>query len=182
MHSEVEKIDKSIAVLEKIARGMDPVTGEIIRENSFLNDPQIIRCFYFVTEVLKNVSKGAYSNHKPTEFIITEEQKKRVEFPQEKIGVNEFSKRINECLDLCFSKKLTGVELNRRLKKLGILSEEKAENGKTRTTVNDNSGEYGFEIEKRVYNGVEYEAVVINDSGKKYLLDNIESIMAVDAS
>ncbi len=182
MHSEIEKIEKSIAVLEKIARGVDPLSGEILRENSFLNDPKIIRCFYFVTEVLKNVSQGAYSNPKATEFVITGEQKKRVEFPEGKIGVNEFSKRVNECLDLCFSKRLTGVELNRRLKKLGVLSEEKTENGKTRTIVNDNSGKYGFEMEKRAYNGVEYEAVVMNDSGKKYLLDNIEAIMAMSIS
>ena len=182
MHSEMEKLEKSIIVLERIAKGIDPLTGEIIRENSFLNDPKIIRCFYYVAEVLRNASKGVYSNNKATEFIITDEQKKRVEFPQGKIGVNEFSKRVNECLDLCFSRKLTGVELNKRLKKMGVLGEEKMENGKTRTITNEDSIMYGFEMEKREYNGREYEAVVINDKGKKYLLDNIESIMLENAS
>jgi hypothetical protein len=32
-------------------------------------------------------------------------------------------------------------------------------------------------MENRKFNGVEYEMVVINDQGKKYLLDNIETIM-----
>ena len=182
MHSEMEKIEKSIIVLEKIANGIDPLTGEVIRESSFLNDPKIIRCFYFVAEVLKNVTKGSYSSNKATEFVITDEQKKQVQLPQGKIGVNEFSKRVNECLDLCYSKKLTGVELNKRLKKMGVLSEEKIEEGKTRTVTNDNSIMYGFEMEKREYNGREYDAVVLNDKGKKFLLDNIESIMAENVS
>lgn len=182
MHSEIEKIENSIVVLEKIAKGVDPLTGEIIGENSFLNDPQMIRCFYFIADMLRNVSKGVYSNHKATDFVITGEQKKRVEFPQGKIGVNEFSRRVNECLDLYYSKKLTGVELNRRLKKMGILSEEKADDGKTRTVINDSSVFYGFEMEKREYNGRTYDAVVINDKGKKYLLDNLEGIMAENVS
>lgn len=182
MHSEFEKIDKAKLVLQKIAKGVNPLTGEVIEKDSFLNDAKIIRCFYFVTEILDNVMKGAYNSrsNKLSEFIISPEQKSRVELPAGKIGVNEFSKCINSCLVLSTSKKLTGVELNKRLKKLGVLSEESTSGGKTRTVTNENSAGYGFETDKRNYNGVEYDAVVINDIGKKYLLDNIESIMAVE--
>lgn len=182
MHNDFEKIDKAKMVLLKIAKGVNPLTGEIIEGDSFLNDARIIRCFYYVSEILDNVINGAYSSRvsKSSQFIITPEQKERVEFPQDKIGVNEFSKCINTQIDLRVSKRLTGVELNKRLKKMGILSEESTVNGKTRTVVTENSSKYGFETEKRTYNGVEYDMVVINDKGKKYLLDNIESIMSTE--
>lgn len=181
--SEFEKIEKAKIILQKIAKGINPITGEQIEENSFLNDARIIRCFYFVAEVLDNVKNGVYSStkNKLKKFVITPEQKEKVEFPPNKIGVNEFSRCINASIDLSISKKLTGVELNNKLKKLGILSEETAEKGKTRTVINENSINYGFESERRIYNGVEYDMVVINDKGKKYLLDNIESIIGEES-
>ena len=175
--NEQQKIEKAKEILEKIAKGVDPLTGEQIEGESFLNDPRMIRCFYFVAEVLDNVNKGVYSSRRGGKFVITEEQKKMVEFPAENIGVNEFSKRINACIDPAVSKNLTGTELNKKLKKLGILSEEQYGEGKTRTTTNDRSAEFGFELEPKSYNGVEYNMVVINDIGKKYLLENIEQIM-----
>jgi hypothetical protein len=110
--------------------------------------------------------------------MITPAQKRAVKLTEGKIGVNEFSRCVNRCLDSASSKKLTGVEINKRLKKLGILSEEKLPDGKTRTTINAKSGEYGFEAERRTYKNEEYEKVVMNEAGKQYLLDNLETIMA----
>ena len=177
--NEFEKCENAKTVLERIAKGIDPLTGELISEDSFLQDPRIIRCFYFVTEIMDNVVNGTYSRggNRPSDFIITPEQKSNVILTDGKLGVNEFSKCINACIDASVSKKITGVELNRKLKKLGILSQEGTEDGKTRTITNEKSREFGFEMEKRNFNGVEYEKVLINDTGKKYLLDNLEAIM-----
>jgi len=184
MNEEFEKIQKARLVLQKIANGINPINGEKIEEESFLNDPRIIRCFYFVAEVLDNVTRGVYSSKRSEPrsrvFVITSEQKSKVRFPEGKIGVNEFSRCVNMCIDLNQSKRLTGVEINKRLKAMGILSEETTETGKTRTVINDNSINYGFESQRKSYNGVEYDMVVINDKGKKYLLDNIEVIMGAE--
>lgn len=179
MVDEFEKMEKAKNVLLKISKGVDPLSGEAIAENNFLNDPRIIRCFYFVTEVLDNVIQGVYrkTGSRLPDFIITPEQKQRVTFPEGKIGVNEFSRQINQYIDTNASKKLTGMEFNKKLKKMGILTDKIIENGKTRTVINPNSAKYGLEMENRKYNGMEYEMVVINDQGKKYLLDNIETIM-----
>ncbi|MCX7711427.1 MAG: hypothetical protein N2484_16425 [Clostridia bacterium] len=182
MIADYEKMEKAKNLLQKIAKGVDPLTGELIAEDSFLNDPRIIRCFYYVSEVLENVIQGAYSKSsgKNADFIITAEQKSRVVFSEGKIGVNEFSRCINQCIDASRSKKMTGVGLNKRLKKLGLLSEVETNDGKTRTVTNEQSAQYGIETEKRTFKGVEYDAVVINDQGKKYLLEHIEDIMKID--
>ena len=93
MYGEVEKIEKAKAVLEKIANGVNPLNGEQIQNDGLLNDARIVRCFYFITEVLDNVLKGTYSSrNRVSEFVITPEQKNNVVFPEGKIGVNEFSK------------------------------------------------------------------------------------------
>ena len=147
-----------------------------IEEGNFVNDPRLIRMFYFVAEVLDNVVKGNYSRGKVSEFIITGEQNDVV-FTEGNIGVNEIAKCINQQINPLMSKKVSGMAINNGLKRLGILSEAIDDLGKKRTTTNEKSVDYGFQLEKRNYNGVEYYMVVIDDKGKKYILDNIEEIM-----
>ncbi len=182
MISEFEKISKAKLVLEKVARGIDPLTGEEITEESFLHDPRISRCFTFVAEVLENVLNGVYSERasKIEQFVITPEQKASVVLTEGKIGLTEFTKCINECINLNFSKKLTNVELGKRLKKMGILGEVIGEKGKTRTVTNENSAAYGFETITRSFEEHEYQMVVINEQGKRYLMDHLEEIMSLE--
>lgn len=118
---DIDTLQKSKMVLEKIAKGVNPISGEAIDEVSFLNDPGVIRCFYSMAEVLENVMNGTMDPPvaRPQAFVITPEQKTKVVFPPVNIGVNEFSKCINACLSPGLSKKLTGAELNKRLKKAG---------------------------------------------------------------
>ncbi len=78
---------------------------------------------YELTELLSDLKQGKY-HQPPTKFLITDEQLKKVKLPEQAIGVNTFSKCINEVIDLHISKKLTGIELNQKLKKRGVLSEK----------------------------------------------------------
>jgi hypothetical protein len=183
MVSEFEKVDKAKTVLLKIGKGINPLSGDPINDESFLNDPRIIRCFYFMTEVLDNVSNGTYGrNGKLMQFVISPEQKGMVVLPEGLIGVTEFSKHINLCIDQSISKKLTGVEINKRLRKIGVLGEEtNTATGKSRTVSNPNSKEYGFEMITRTFNGSEYDMVVMNDTGKRYLMEHLEEIMSIEA-
>ncbi|NLO38428.1 MAG: hypothetical protein GX115_02995 [Ruminiclostridium sp.] len=178
--NERDKIQKAREVLLKIAHGANPITGNEMEGEAFLNDPRIIRCFYFVADVLQNVLNGSYSNRKNASFVISPEQKSRVRFPEGKIGVTVFSKCINEVLEMT-SKQLTGMELNKRLKQMNILGETVNSEGKAVTTINEHSNKYGFELEHKVFNNREYDMVVMNDTGKQYLLENLETIMGVEA-
>lgn len=180
MDLDREKLGKAKAILEKMANGINPINGQPIQDESFLQDPRMIRCLFYVSNVLQLVMDGKIQRLRPTNFVITPEEKSRVKFPEYKIGVNEFSKCINEVIDPNKSKKLTGAELNKQLKKMGILSEIPTENGRVRTTINEKSKDYGIEIEIRTYKDREYEMVVFNDAGKRFLLENIEYIMSYE--
>lgn len=181
MLSERAQIEKAKDLLLNLANGVDPIYGELIDEKSFLNDPQMIRCFYYVSEILDNVISGSYSKRRNLPFSISPAQKKSIILPKGKIGINEFAKRVNSALDI-HEKKLSGTEINKKLKQMKILGEMKDEEGKTSTITNDTSFQYGFETEHRLFNGKEYNKVLINDAGKKYLLENIETIMSTMTS
>ena len=177
MLNDIEKIEKAKIILQKIAGGTNPISGEPIEGDNFLNDPRIIRCFYYVAEVLDNVVQGNYMKNRISDFQITEEQKSQVIFIEGNIGVNQIAKCINQLINPLVSKRVSGVAINNGLKRMGILSETIDNEGKKRTTINENSADYGFQLERRNYNGNEYDMVVIDDRGKKYILDNIEEIM-----
>ncbi|MFZ5649924.1 MAG: hypothetical protein ACOY4I_03590 [Bacillota bacterium] len=179
---EKEKLIRAKEILRKMANGINPLNGEQIESSSFLNDQRMIRCLYFVQEVLNMAIEGKMGTNtkKPSDFIITAEEKSRVKLPPGKIGVNEFARSVNKVIDLNRSKKLSGAEINKQLKKMGILSEQLLADGKKRTILNSKSSHYGIETEKRNYNGNEYEMVLFGESGKKFLLDNLEEIMQFD--
>ena len=179
MINDIEKIRKAKDIILKLANGIDPVDGGEIKQEHILNDPRMIRCFFFVSEVLENVIVGDYSKgtKKMTKFIITDEQKNKVIFTDGEIGVNEISKCINLSINPLISKKLSGNMINRGLKRMGILTEIENEDKTRRTAINETSINYGFTEVKRSYNGREYFQVVANEEGKKFILENIEEIL-----
>lgn len=97
-------------------------------------------------------------------FFVTVEDLSKVKLPEYPIGVDEFSRCINKVIDLKKVKGISGMQINRRLKALGILS-EKEENGKRCTVTNKNSKNYGIESVQAEYNGRKYEKVIFTDKG-----------------
>ena len=181
MINDIDKIGKANNIILKLANGIDPVNGEVIENDNVLNDPRMIRCFFFVSKVLENVIAGEYSKaSKKTKFIITDEQKDSMIFTEGEIGVNEISKCINQNINPLISKKVTGNLINRGLKRMGILSEINNDDGTRRTAINETSHNYGFIEIERNYNGRKYFQVVANDIGKKFILDNIEEVLSKD--
>ncbi len=183
MDLEKEKIIKAGEILNKMANGINPVNGAPIDGDCFLQDPRIIRCLFFGQQVLNKVVEGSINtgSRRTGQFIITAEEKSKVKFPEGNIGINQFAKCINSVIDLNRSRKITGVEINKQLKKMGILAEEPLGDGKKRTIINENSSKYGIVTEKRSHSGVEYDMVCFNDIGKKFLLDDLEKILEWNA-
>lgn len=183
MNIDIEKIKKAKIVLDKMANGVNPIDGSKIDQESFLNDPRIIRCLFYVNEILQMTIDGNLADRsvdrRKLPFIITEEEKQQVKFPEGNIGVNAFSQCINKVINPHISKKLNGTELNRQLKKMGILSEELNPEGKKRTTLPPESMKYGISTELVNYNGNEYEKIVFDSNGVNFLLENLDKIMSL---
>lgn len=179
MNPDQEKLLRAKEILRKMANGINPLNDEQIREDSFLHDPRMVRCLYFVQEVINSAMEGHLRTDvkKPADFVITIEEKNRIELPPGRIGVNEFAKCVNKVVDLNKSKRLSGMEINKKLKKMGILGEVALPGGKNKTALTGKSLEHGIETENRNYNGNEYEMVLFNETGKKFLLENLEQIM-----
>ena len=53
------KLEKEIKVLEVLANGVDPVTGEVLDNKSPYNQPDVIRALFVILNELKNPTKKA---------------------------------------------------------------------------------------------------------------------------
>ena len=179
MTDDDKKLERSIELMRALTEGINPFTGEV-QEDGLLNDPRMLRCLYYVIEILEKAREGSglrYINRKTLPYYFPEGLMAKVALPSESIGVNAFAKAVNMVLDAARSKNLTGNALNLQLKKMGILTDIAEENGKHRTGVNDSSREYGIEVVTGNFEGKVFEKVVFNEKGKRFLLENLQRIM-----
>ncbi len=52
---EQTKLEIAIKYMERIADGCNPVNNTPLEEDNVLNNPNVIRCMYFIKEVLEEV-------------------------------------------------------------------------------------------------------------------------------
>ncbi|QCR30991.1 hypothetical protein [Lysinibacillus sp. SGAir0095] len=178
MVHETKKLMESKNLLLKIASGINPLDDSPIQDESFLHNPQVIRPLFFLTDYISyEIERTNRQRSKPTKFNITDERLALVDLPSGSIGINEFAKVINAVIDPSVSKKITGAMINKKLKEKGILSEEVDEKGHRTTITNGKSEGYGIESETRTFNGREYQKILFNEIGKKFLLKNFQELM-----
>ncbi|MFJ7728430.1 hypothetical protein ACIQXV_20055 [Neobacillus sp. NPDC097160] len=176
MKHDYEKLDESKKILYKIAHGIDPITNAPIKNESFINDPRVIRSLFFLVDYI-DAELAKIPRSKKGDFFITKEQKSHVKFPSGEIGINDCAKAINDVIDIRLVKRISGTMINKQLKKMGILNEVKTEDGKIRTITNEKSEGYGIISRIRFFDNRQYEQVLFNDLGKKFLIENLEKIL-----
>jgi hypothetical protein len=164
MDNDFERLQESKTILHKIANGMNPLNNVPIKTDDFLNDPRIIRSLFFLVDYIDS-ELSKVPRTKRSGFFITEAQKLQVKFPDDEIGINDVAKTINEVIDTRLVKRVSGTMLNKQLKKMGILSEEKREDGKVRTITNEKSEGYGIVSRVRFFDNRQYEQVLFTDLG-----------------
>lgn len=180
MVEEDKKLERAIEIVKSLSEGINPFTNETYEGNSIINDPRMVRCLYYIVEVLEKYKAGnvvKYVQRKDLPYKFPQELISRVVLPSDKIGVNVFSKAVNAVIDASICKNLTGSALNLQLKRMGILGEEEYAEGKRRTILNGESAKYGIESVLSEFEGKTYEKVVFNEIGKKYLLEHLQEIM-----
>lgn len=179
MVNEDKKLERAIEIMKSLSEGVNPFTNEPYEETSLINDPRMVRCFYYVVETLEKYRAGnvvKYVQRKDLPYRFPEELMQKVVLPEGNIGVNIFAKAVNMVIDASTCKNLTGSALNLQLKKMGILSEEEKD-GKRHTVINDKSAAFGIESVLSEFEGKTYEKVVFNDEGKRYLIEHLQEIM-----
>lgn len=179
--NDIQKMVLVRNALHEIIEGKYPILDEEIEEEFLLSDEKF---FILLSHIIKTLSSevdnyndGRNYRKAEVDFFITKAEQKIIKLPNGDIGISTFARAVNSSLVLDNRKKITGASLNKALVKKGILEVIVMKDGKRRTVLTNDSAKYGiFEVENS-FNGAVYNKIVYNNKGKKFLLDNLNSLV-----
>ncbi len=107
---DIKKLETAIVYLQRITAGNNPINNTPVDEADVLNNPNVIRCMFFVKEVMEEVRRnGGYIGKKAT-------RKGRLDFPvdsltsfvyQEDKSISKVIGQINDVIDTNIYKKIS---------------------------------------------------------------------------
>ena len=155
---DLEKLEKAIIYVDRIADGKNPVNNALVEE-SVLNDPNVIRCMYFIKETLIEIKENGG-------YIGKRMKKRKMSFPIETLSsfkfdsvktITRFIQQINDGVDLKIYDKLKYTIVIDWLKKNDYLQE----------TIDVQLGKVTITTEKGNEIGITH-SLQTNLSGKQY--------------
>lgn len=178
---DMKKLETAIVYLQRISEGNNPINNMPSNEDSVLNNPNVIRCMFFVKEVLEEVKRnGGYIGRKPR-------KSDKIEFPVEVLAdyvykedksISKFVGQVNELVDEKVYKKLKYQLITQWLKLHGFLQEEHSQEfNKTITMPTQKGIQLGIRAERRSHRGMEYMLVLYNRQAQEYIVQNLEKIL-----
>ena len=175
------KLDVAIKYVERIADGCNPVNNASLENDDILNNPNIIRCMYFIKDVLEEVRNnggmiGGKNGREPAlsfpievldEFTYIEDK-----------SVTHVLNQIYEPIAEMNVKKVSVTKVTTALKEEGYLSDEpNPETGKTRKVPSVKGKELGIYMVEREYNGRMYQSVTYNRNAQEYVVNLIRKLL-----
>ena len=67
--TEVEKIEYAKFFIDKLANGINPIDDSEISESELINNVRISRCFFYVSDILRQVIENGGITHPRTQTI-----------------------------------------------------------------------------------------------------------------
>lgn len=181
--TELETMQRAKMYIDSLANGVDPLTGEMIADDSVLNNVRISRCLFYVSDVLGRVIdnggtvKAAKTSDNRLPFSVTPEQIERIHISEEPVGIAVFAKRISEVLDENV-KPLSAVTITNWLTANGYLIEEISANKRRRVST-AKGVQVGIEtVDDVSMNGVPYKKNIYTESAQRFIIQNLQNITA----
>lgn len=183
---DTKRLETAILYLQRITEGHNPVNNMPAEDDSVMNNPNVIRCMFFVKEVLEKVKKNdGYIGSKPR--VAKDDAK--IDFPIEAIkgyqytgdkSLTNFLNQLNGLVDLERYKKLTTKPFMIWLRVNGFLfDKEDPELCKKVTIPTDKGIELGIKAEKTInFRNEEFYYITYNKNAQEFILENIGKILA----
>ncbi len=167
---------------DALSSGMNPITGEPLREDCEIAAENYYKCFAFISSVLEKEINGASreSGHrgKRTDFFLSEEAASRVLITDGHVGINTVAARINDVIDRDSMKGVSGGKLAECLVELGYLKLQTLPNGNAVRVPTDKGVLAGIETQHRTDSvGKAYMQNVYSKEMQEYLVKNINDMM-----
>lgn len=183
---DLNKLDTAIKYVQRISDGCHPVSNKRMEKDEVLNDPNVIRCMFFIKEVLEEVRRndGIIGKRKP--------KAEKESFPfeilnefqyQEDKSISNFLKQVHAPAEGRNIKKVKPKEITDWLKASGYLTIAYCQEIEKETTVPTEKGkEIGIYSEIRSFTGNNYLLVIYGRKAQEFLVQNLERILHIEGN
>jgi len=180
---DMKKLETAILYLQRIADGHNPVNNMPADDDAVLNNPNVIRCMYFVKEILEEVKRNnGYIGKKARKID-------KPNFPLEALSsfmykedksISKLVAQMNELIDENVYQKLSYKPIVQWLKQNGFLTEEfSQELNKICTMPTEKGSQLGIRSERKTsFKGVDYMIILYGRQAQEYIVKNMETILS----
>ena len=186
--TDLEIMQHAKEYLDKLARGIDPLTGREVPEGEIINNVRISRCLFYVSDVLRQVIENGgiqvktVKSSEKAPFALSFENRARYSFGDWPATVSVIAQRLNELVDLSTMQKLKTTSITAFLMQSGLLFEEESPNGSRNKRPTEAGKNLGITTTVRNGQNGEYTAVIYSKEAQQFILDNLDAIAAVNAA
>lgn len=178
--TELEKIEYAKSFIDKLANGINPIDNTPVKEDDVINNVRLSRCFFFVSDVLRQVIEngGVTKKKKPwMKFSLSAEKLAAFPYSDSPIPVSEIARRFNELSANEEMKKLSHKDLSNWLLSIGMLAQCGTADGKTTKLPTEMGNSIGITTQTRVGQNGEYIVTVYNREAQSFIVDNIDAVI-----
>ncbi|MBQ9664174.1 MAG: hypothetical protein IJV40_13585 [Oscillospiraceae bacterium] len=186
--TELEIMQHAKIYLDKLARGIDPLTDREAPEDDVINNVGISRCLFYVSDVLRQVIENggmiATSAKKGelTPYALPYEERSRYAYSDWPLSASQIAQRLNELVDLETMQKLKTTSITKFLLQSGLLFEEEGASGKKNKRPTEAGRKLGISTQQRAGQNGDYTAVIYDQQAQQFILDNLDAIIAINAT
>ena len=178
--TELETMQRAKMYMDKLAKGIDPVTDRKIAEDSVLNHVRLARCFNYVSDVLSQVIANGGTvgqKGKTLDFTISPRQLSEVRLSDDPVRITEFTEALYQAVNNPGMKKLSAVKITDWLVSAGLMLKEMDADGKAHRIPTQRGFQMGMTTRKRQSRDGEYIAVYYDKNMQRFLLNHMSEIL-----
>lgn len=181
--NDLEVMMRAKQYMESLANGIDPLSGQPVRDDDIVNNVRISRSLFYVAGVLQKVidNGGEVQREKlkkrdRADFALTDEQALALRPEQDKLFISKVVGIINAQIDEYRMKKLQTSTVNNWLMEKGLLTEVII-NGKSHKNPTPEGENMGITLHSYMTaNGILVKNCVYSPEAQQFIFDNIDAI------
>ena len=184
--TELEIMQHAKNYLDKLANGIDPLTGREAPEDDVINNVRISRCLFYVSGVLQQVIDNGGRVGAPPKaaelapFALPFEQRSRYAFGDWPLSASQIAQRLNELTDQGTMQKLKTTSITKFLLQSGLLFEEEGPSGNKNKRPTEAGRALGITTAQRMGQNGDYTAVVYSREAQQFILDNLDAVIEIN--
>lgn len=182
--TDLEKIQYTKNFIDKLAKGINPLTGEAIPEKELLNNIRVSRCLFYVSSILQEMCYELTSNrinnktkrNSKSQFHITDNQLEAFAYSTHGMYIGDIVFQLNTLIDTDGMRKINYKQITNWLISQEYLYVFTMDNGLKCKRPTRAGLDLGIREELRHGNKGDYYVLIYNENAQKFVVSSCNSI------